>query len=263
MEINQTSPLRVQLLNGCRFGVEGKTLLNAHKRPTKGERLLAKLVLMRGEMAPMEELLEIAGLEQDDERSLQSLKVHIHRLRKRLSEMDPELERYIVTLRRGYAWNLERSKVDLFEAERLCKRILATTRMSALKLEDVEDLARLFDKKLLPAFSEEGWVEQEAISFQLLYFEAMSRVMTMMWQTEEYDLIIRTCHFGMIYAPYERMFWENLMRAMSNIEHSGQDVEISRKDWAMIDRYAQSGQGRNAKVMEIGDGVVGKRWALR
>lgn len=264
MEFDQGRLLRVRLLNGCELSVEGGSSLIGHKNPTKGERLIARLVLERGDVVPVEELLEIAGLDREDERSLPSLKVHIHRMRRRLSEMDPRLKDCVVTWKRGYSWNLESSTVDLFEAERVCKALLTITRLSALKMEAVEDLVKMFGQSLLPALREEWWVEQRARAFQMLYTDAMKRVLMLMWQVEAYELVIRTCHLGMVYAPYEQLFWENLTRAMHCVEQLEEDAQAERKaNWMMVTRYIESVHPRGTKVVELSKPIGEKRWAQR
>lgn len=251
MECDQNRLLQVQLLDGWKIGTEGKSPQGGHRKLTKGEKLIVRLILGRGELVSVEELLDIAGLEQEDEKSLQSLKVHIHRLRKRLGDMEPGLEDCILTWKRSYAWNMERSRVDLYEAERTCRRVLTTQRASALKMEDVEAITRMYEQKLLPKLAEEDWVEKEAGVFEQLQIGAMSKALTLMWQSEAYDLLIRTCHLGMVYAPYEPLYWENLTRAMACMEQRGEITFANHRSRMTINKYIQQMQGDARKAMSL------------
>lgn len=209
----ETRLLTVRLFAGLEVYFQGQRIYRGKSRSRIGDKIIARLVLARGEPVSVEELCRLSGYDENEERAYSSLKVVIHRLRKAFTKVDLELGDCIITCSGSYAWNMGMSEVDLFEMESLCTNVEKAVRKNAVLHEEIKLLLAHAATKLLPEMSRELWVCHAASAFERRYMECVRRVFSLMWQKKRYEEIERICHLGLAESPTEFFYWDQLKRA--------------------------------------------------
>ena len=163
-QIQPAKRVKVQLMGGFSLLVDGTPVEACLHSTLMGKALLCYLVLARGRYVGFQEIYENIARGRLSKDVDNSVRVLACRTRSTLKQADPYLEHCFSSEAGGYRWDILRTEtVDVYLVEELCEALLKATAMEQEQREQLSELMRLYEPRLLPELAKKQWVKSYAV----------------------------------------------------------------------------------------------------
>ncbi|HML47496.1 MAG TPA: BTAD domain-containing putative transcriptional regulator [Clostridia bacterium] len=222
---NDRPRIRISLLCKLEVQINGKRVDGVFARSRNMCRLIAFLLLQKGESVPVTSLYEALWPGNEITNPENALKTLVSRTRALLVEVDPQLRQCIQARRGAYGWNMELAgDVDAFEVERLCRDIVACKEMDQAMGNKLDRLLCLYAGPLLPECTEEAWVSDYAQKLDETYRSAIYWALELLKQADALESLVKVCRMSLVIMPMDDRLHEELMQAL---------IQMNRRNDAM------------------------------
>lgn len=212
---NDMPKVRISLLCKLEVQVNGQRVEGVFARSRNTCRLIAFLLLQKGESVPVNTLYRALWPENDIINPENALKTLVSRTRAMLAEVDPKLRHCIQARRGAYGWNMEMAgNVDVFEVESLCREIAACKEMDQAMQEKLDRLLCLYAGPLLPECVKEEWVSTYAQKLEECYRSAIYWALELLKKAEAQETLVKVCRMSLVRVPEDEKLHEELLQAL-------------------------------------------------
>ena len=222
----ETLALQIRMLGGFSLTLGEKRVEDEKGRSKKVWLLLAYLLYNHHRVVTQTELIDLFwNDEKEGANPVNALKTTLHRARAVLDGLTPELGHKLI-LRKGggYACSDEITLwLDTAEFESLCRQRAEEADGGISRLEKAMGL---YGGEFMGKFSSESWTMPVAAYFQSLYMDALRQLLPLMDRAGEREKIVLLCRKALQTDPYQEDIYQDLMRALLNLERQQQAVEV-------------------------------------
>ncbi len=211
----QDGKVTMKLFGQFEMDYEGRQIDGILKKAKKTRRLVALLVLNKGNPVGVHQLYEQLWDEESIENPEGALKTLVSRTRSMFGQIDPALRDLIVAHVGAYGWNMAMTReVDLFRVEELIVDLLDYSADTDMFRKNLGEMMMLYTGKLLPEMSTDEFVMLSEIRAEERYKKAVNHAIHLFESSGNDEIIVRTCRVALTCIPYEDSFHMALIRAL-------------------------------------------------
>ena len=212
---DMTGKVTVKLFGQMEIDFNGDQIDYILKKAKKARRLIAHLLLNKGNPVTVHHLYEELWDEEDIDNPESALKTLVSRTRTMFAQVDPILRDLIIAHTGAYSWNMDLTEqVDIFRVEELATEILSYTADCDAFRKRLGEMVCLYSGKLMPEMSSDEYVLVYEMRLEEKYTKVISHAIYLFETARADDMVIRTCRMALVIMPYEDIFHVSLIRAL-------------------------------------------------
>lgn len=207
--------IQVYMLGRFELFVDGVDIALHLGKSKKRLSLLAYLLLNPDKPVSCYTLAEMLWPNEASSNPESALKTLISRLRASLVELNPQLEKCILTGQGHYRWNPEmHTYLDVIEFQTLCDEMLSTRMLSPEMRTKFDRMARLYVGDLLPQCESLDWVAPRSVYYHNLYLKTVRHYLHYLKQAGDFSEIIQVCRLALDVDKFDPSLNLELMAAL-------------------------------------------------
>lgn len=213
----------ITMLGEFTISYKNRKIYDQSNRSKKPWNLLEYLVSNRDRQVEQEELVDLLWDSDESDNPSGALKVLLHRVRKSLETIEPEMGEELIVLKRGkYCWNPEvATKVDTDVFRELVESASDETKSADERIALYTRAIELYKGDFLPR-NLEPWVVPISSYFHQMYLKAVKTLIGLYYEKQKYEEIIDVCERAIGIEKADEKLYFDLINALYK---SGQQAE--------------------------------------
>lgn len=213
----QTPMLKVTTLGVFSVEIDGKNLSEDSRRQQQIWILFKYIIIFRRRRIPPEEFYDVLWRDESVENPAKALQNLIYRLRRVLSQDNPNAPRYILLKQGCYCWNPDAPvEIDVDQFESLNMQAMAEEQENHLDraVELYKQCLDLYKGNYMSESSSVEWVIRTANYYKRLYSNITTRAAALLKSLGRHEEILAICEAAFRIEPYEEPLHAAFIQAL-------------------------------------------------